>query len=231
MTTLQTLIDECEADLKDSGNSYWTAADVERWLRDSIKDYSEHFPRTLTTTLLTLDGDRTYDLPANGREVLSVEFPSGETPPILLKRRPYSHPDFWQENGYYDFIPRKDDSDPPELWISEEPAGSMVGQTITVHYQGDHDATIATGGTVTVPSRHQPILRAYVLWLAANQRKAIQEANPTSNSSLLMSQLGVNADRLRRAYIDRLARAIQVEMMGPSAVSWARQNEELTRIY
>jgi hypothetical protein len=231
MTTLQTLIDECEADLADGGNVYWTAADVERWLRDGIKDYSEHFPRTLTTTLLTVADDRTYDLPANCREVLAVEFPSGQTPPVFLQRRPYNHPQFWQENGYYDFVARLDDSDAPELWVSESPAGSMVGQTITVYYLGEHDAAIATGGTVTVPGRHQPILRAYVLWQAAGQRKAMQEANPTSNSSLLMSQLGVNTDRLRRAYIDRLAKAIQAEIRPGAFLSWADQNGELRRIY
>jgi hypothetical protein len=69
-----------------------------------------------------------------------------------------------------------------------------------------------------------------VLWRAALQLKAIEEASPTSNSSLLMSQYAINVDRSRRAYVDSLAKAVYAESKsGP--VSWSGQTEETTRIY
>ena len=79
-TTLQNIIDACEADLGDSGNATWSAADITQWCRDAIADYSVHFPRVLTDTITTSDDDRTYDLNADFLDPISVEYPTGEDP-------------------------------------------------------------------------------------------------------------------------------------------------------
>ena len=229
-TTLQNLIDAVEADLSDSGNATWAAADVERWCRDAIADYSQHFPRVLTETISASANDRTYDLPAGFMNVLTVEYPTGEDPPEYLARRPYDHPSFWQVNGYFDIVRRRDDTDVNELWISEKPS---AGESIDVIYQAIHliDSTnLTTSDNLTVPERHHYLLRKYATWQAAIQLKAVEEASPTSNSSLLMSQLAINVDRARRAYVDAIAKAIFSESES-SAVSWADQVEETTRIY
>lgn len=227
MTTLQNLIDACEADLADSGNTTWASADIEQWCRDAIADYSLHFPRTLQMDITTAEDDRQYDLPAGFLAALSVEYPQGEDPPKFMKFRSQHHPDFWSEDGYYDVYYHLDDADVDELLISTKPEAD---ETIRVIYQGVHDNIILAAGTVTVPIHHQHILRNYVLWRAALQLKAIEEASPTSNSSLLMSQYAINVDRARRAYVDALAKAVYAQSQG-GLVSWSGQAEETTRIY
>ncbi len=226
-TTLQSLIDACEADLADSGNATWSAADITQWCRDAIADYGQHFPRILQTDITTSADDRQYDLPSNFIDVVSVEYPQGEDPPEYLKRRPYTHEEFWSEDGYYDIYRHTDDTDVDEILLSEKPAAD---ETIRVIYQAIHDNTIATGANLTVPARHLHLLRNYVLWRAALQLKAVEEANPTSNSSLLMSQYAINVDRLRRQYVDGLAKAVFAESQsGP--VSWRDKSDEAKRIY
>ncbi len=229
MTTLQQLVDQCEIDLKDAANATWAAADIERWLRDGIAAYSLYFPRVLSQGITTAAGDHKYDLAAGFLEALSVEYPTGEDPPEYLERRPYLHPDFWEEDGFYDVVHHDDAVTENEIWISESPSAS---QTITVLYKGTHDNTISLSNDLTVPLEHEHILRMYVRWQAIRQRQAVQEANPTSNSSLLMSQLAANARLAERGYVDALARALNAAGGGRSGpVSWANQGEETTRIY
>ena len=227
MTLLSALINACEADLADSGNATWSAADVEQWCRDAIADYSLHFPRIKQQDITTSLNDRQYDLNADFRTVLEVEYPQGEDPPEFLKPRSQYHPSFWTEDGFYSVYHHHDDADPDELLISTKPAAS---ETIRVKYQTVHDNTILTSAAITVPDEHHHILRNYVLWRAALQLKATEEASPTSNSSLLMSQLAINVDRARRSYVDSLAKAVYADSKS-AVVSWKDQSEETTRIY
>jgi hypothetical protein len=228
MTTLQNLIDKVEADLADSANATWAAADIEQWLRDAIADYSQHLPRQLTGDISTTAAGKKYDLNAGFIEPVSVEYPEGEEPAEYLQRRPYTHINFWSQDGYYDIVPRADDAAVNEIYISTSPADS---ETIRVIYQATHDNTIAAGGTVTVPARHHHILRAYARWKATLQQAATEEAGPTSNSSLLMSQFAANARRWEREYLNALAKAIQAEQGKSQVVSWAERTEEGMRIY
>jgi hypothetical protein len=229
-TTLQNLIDAIEADLSDSGNATWTAADIEQWSRDAIADYSLHFPRTLTQTISTSADIRTYDLEAGFIEILTVEYPAGQDPPEYLARRPHDHPQFWVDSGYFDIVERDDDTDTNELWMSDKPSAS---ESISVLYHAIHlmdAADLTTADNLTVRERHHHILRKYVVWQALMALKAAEEANPTSNSSLLMSQLAINTDRARRAYVDSLAKAVFSHSKS-AAVSWEGQAAEATRIY
>lgn len=228
MTTLTALINLVEADLSDSGNTTWSAADIEQWLRDAIADYSLHFPRKLNQAITTSAGDKTYDLTNGFQAPYSVEYPTGESPPQYLTRRPYTHPNFWSEDGYYDIIHRLDDTDQDEIWISNSPTDS---QTITVIYLGRHDQTVAVGTNISVPARHHHILRAYARWKATQQRVAAEEASPTSSSSLLMSQLKENTRRWKLEYLNELAKAIQAAQGHSQIVSWADRTQESIRIY
>lgn len=114
-----------------------------------------------------------------------------------------------------------------KIWVSEKPAAS---ETIRVNYLGHHALPTLGTDTITVPDHHQHITRNYVLWRAALQIKSAEEVDPTSNSSLLMSQLAVNADRLRRAYVDSLAKALYA-ISRSRPVSWQGQSHESSRIY
>ncbi|MFN2189010.1 MAG: hypothetical protein ACK2T3_09610 [Candidatus Promineifilaceae bacterium] len=227
MTTLETLINLCEADLADTGNTTWSAADIQQWIVDAIADYSAHFRRILIQDITTSLNDRMYDLQDSCIGVISVEYPQGHDPPQYLQLRSHTHPDFWVQEGYYDHITHSDDTDAGELWISAKPA---AGETIRVRYQAYHELPDDTSDVITVPAEHQHILRNYVLWRAAIQLKTTEEANPTSSSSLIMSQLAINVDRMRRAYVDSLAKAIY-GISNSKLVSWSGQSSESSRIY
>jgi len=227
MSTVSALVDRAEALLGDPGNATWTAADIERWLIDAIADAGQHFPLTKSQQITTSLDDRQYDLNADFLAVVSVEYPAGEDPPRYLDYRPYQHPKFWQEPGNYSVLKNDQAGDNDELLIAQKPA---AGQGITVVYQAHHDLTVTGSQPVTIQPEYEHILLNYVVWQALLQLKHTEEASPTSNSSLLMSQYAVNADRARRAYVDSLAKAVFASSRS-RPVSWAGTTEEMGRIY
>ena len=227
MTTLQQLIDRCEAQLADSGNATFSAADIEQWVRDAIQDYSQHFPRQSTETLNMSTGTCEYSLDITTQFVLYVEYPDGKDPRQYLRRRNVLQPNFWTVEGNYHVEYPNDPAAAPTLTVSSQVA---TGEDAIVTYLHPHEDPATTATTITVPVQHEHLLVHYVLWRAVLQLKAAEEAAPTSNSSLLMSQLAINVDRARRAYVDALAKAVYTVSHG-GPVSWAGQDQAASRIY
>ena len=225
MTTLRSLINLCEADLSDTTNITWTAVDIEQWIRDAIADYSTHFPQVSSQTIAAADAYQ-YDLSLDLIDIITAEYPQSEVPPKFLTHKSRFDMDFYGRTGYYDII-QLDSASAPQLITS---AKLGVGSNIFVYYRASHDNSILIGAALTVADQHLPILRNYILWRAAVQLKANEEADPTSNSSLLMSQYAVNVDRARRAYVDSLAKAVFAHSRS-GRVSRNDRTEETTRIY
>lgn len=231
MTTWAKLIDQCEAVLNDEDNSTFSVDLLIKWLNDAIRDYSQHFPRVLSDTISLTTGTSEYDLAADFLGVLSVEYPDGQDPREYLDRRPYTHPDFWSVDGYYDIITSDDDSNDSQIVFSDDVA---TGQDAIVQYTAYHDllddATEASD-TITVPQQHQQLLVKYVTWQAALYLASAEQQSPTSNSSLLMAQLAQNARRLALDYSTALQQAIYAAEGKSQAVAWITTGHDLDRIY
>ncbi len=227
MTTLADLADQIQILLSDSGAATWSQSVIEGWVNDAIRDYSNHFPRLVTSTIATSADDRSYDLPTDFQEIVTVEYPTGEEPPEYLSRLSFKHADFYQGDYWYDIIRREDVDDADELWMSKKPGAS---ETITITYNASHDHALASGDSVTVPSKHHNILTAFVYWKAAQELQSAEQQSPTSSSSLLMAQLANNADRLKRAYATAVAQALAGQEGRAARVVWSGESEA-NRIY
>jgi len=227
MTTLVALADHIQIQLDDAGGATWAQSVVEQLLNDAIRDYSNHFPRAITATINTTLNDRTYDLPANFREIVTVEYPTAQDPPEYLSRLSFKHRDFYQSDSWYDIIRREDVGDVDEIWMSKKPAAA---ETITITYLASHDYALASGGTITVPDIHHNILISFVLWKATQILQSNEQQGPTSNSSLLMSQLANNADRLKRAYATAIAQALAGQEGRSARIAW-HDKAEVDNIY
>ena len=108
-TTFAALVTRIQISLNDEAAATWDTDMLATFLNDGIRDYSNHFPRILTDSITLTAATQEYDLNTDFMGVLSVEQPDGEDPREYMDRRPYTHPEFWDEDGYYDIIPRDDD--------------------------------------------------------------------------------------------------------------------------
>ncbi|MDX1664832.1 MAG: hypothetical protein R3272_13655 [Candidatus Promineifilaceae bacterium] len=226
MTTLAQLADRAQVILDDAAEAVWSQATIEALAVDAIREYSTHFPRRRSTTISAVADQNVYALPADFQSLVSVEYPAGEDPPAYLKRLDYQDAGFWLSADHFDIVDLADASDTAELWLAADPAGT---ETIAVYYNADHDASLASADPLTVAERHETILILYVIWQAQLILQHNEEQNPTSNSSLLMSQLATNADRARRNYVQALARALYASEGQSARAAW--RFDKYDRVY
>ena len=149
-------------------------------------------------------GVRRYALPADTRALLSVEYPEGRDPTVYLTRLAHKSRRFGQNSSAYDFLPRHDLTAAPSLLLSFDPA---AGETLVVRHTQPHASAATANDDLTVPADHHHVLLGYVLFAAARQLQAAEQANPTGGS-LLMAQLAANARRHELAYLNALNRCL-----------------------
>jgi hypothetical protein len=185
MTSLSDLEDRCQVAVNDALGTTWPGTSISAMLKDAIRDYSMHFPRSLSATVTTAAGQHQYNIARLARAIVSVEYPTGEDPPEYLLRMDRRNPAFWDDDCYYDVELTGDDNtgNPGSIWISAE-AGT--GETITYWYNTPHDPNPGLVlDNLTVPLEHEPILIAYVVWQASIDRLATEEQNPDTTIRML----------------------------------------------
>jgi len=222
--TAQMLIDQARTALDDSAAAEFSEAELLAFLNEAIREYSQQLPRVSTATIPTFAATYSYTLPWDTRDLITVEYPSSAVPPSYVSRRPRRSRDFFS-GQCYDFLRRLDLTQSPSLILSFEPA---TGQTLTVTYSHPHSHALAAADNVTVPADHHHVLLQYVLFAAVRFQLNQEHANPTSASSLLMSQLQTNMRRLELTYLNALNRALQ-SMAGSTSTSW--RMDDFDRVY
>ena len=203
--------------LADAGESpTWSDAALLLFLNEAIREYSQHLPRLGETQLAAAAGVRRYGLPVDTRAVLSVEYPEGRIPACYLARLAYKGRRFAGAGAAYDFLPRHDLTAAPALLLSFNPA---AGETLLVRHTRPHAAVATVNDYLTAPSEHHHVLVGYVMFAAARQLQAAEQAAPTGGS-LLMAQLAANARRHELAYLNALNRILTQRQGESGVVVW-----------
>lgn len=85
MLTLSMALERLRRDLGDTDpvNALWSSEDLERHLRHALREFSEHIPREMKTTLSTTAGSREISLATLTDRVrlVAVEWKTGKYPP------------------------------------------------------------------------------------------------------------------------------------------------------
>ena len=161
--------------------------DLNAWIGDAIRFYSNEFPRLIRHSLTLVTGTQVYALPADSGSWW-VLYPAGEA---HLRRS------WWRDVGVRDGISGgwagvrragrgRDDTHGIEL-IFAEPVST--GETAIVSYSGAHWIPTADEESTSVPELHTEALIAFVRLRAHAQLEAI-EAVDMANVSIILSQLG-----------------------------------------
>jgi hypothetical protein len=190
MTFLLTALrDDVEADLRDTGNTTWSTAQVDRAIAQALADYERVAPREMQATL-TVSG-RTADLSAAApagvgstdwaafRRVVAAEYPADQWPPSYVR---------WSLYG-------------ATLTLHVDEALSAAD--VVLSYETTHTLDGSTG---TVPDRDRALLAmgaaGYALrQLAAAKTDAINTGGPAAPAALeaeAARRLDAFAEGLRR---------------------------------
>jgi hypothetical protein len=125
-----------------------------------------------------------YALPEGYREVISVEYPISQTPPVYLARKNRLDPDFYNEAGYYD-IDR--DYSTGSGWMCYVSGGVTALAHIKMQYLANHDLDIQDDSTHkwTVPDEYENIVIAYVVAKGYRERLGVAMVDPTAHTTIV----------------------------------------------
>ena len=215
--TAAEFIAQARAALGDAGETpTWSDAELLLFLNEAIREYSQHLPRLVETRLAAAGGVRHYGLPVDTRAVLSVEYPEGRVPACYLARLAAKSRRFAGASAAYDFLPRHDLTAAPALLLSFDPA---AGEMLLVRHTRPHAAVATVNDTLTAPGEHHHVLVGYVLFAAARQLQAAEQARPPGGT-LLMAQLAANARRHELGYLNALHRILPPRLGEGGVVVW-----------
>jgi hypothetical protein len=147
-----------------------------------------------------------FTLPTDFREVITVEYPISQYPPVYLNRKNRLDPEFYEEDGFYD-IDR--DYTAGKGW-SCYVSGSGIGilAHVKVQYLANHLIGLADDYTalITVPDEYVNILIAYVGAKAFREMLSTYMVDPTAHTSII-SQMTDMVNKSEEKYKDMVAQA------------------------
>jgi hypothetical protein len=211
-TTLKDLRDSIRLTL--TGSTPWPDATLDAWIRDAIRFYSLEFPRTWRKTQAMTTGTQAYAFPGGHgfMHVITVEYPSGETPQQFLAQVDEESEAFASGGDYYalrgvadSISDQKDDT--AAGYILFAPTVTTTESAI-ITYAGAHPlpTTADDDAQITVPVHHWEALYAFVDF-RAHWELETDEALNISTVSIVLAQLGQEARRAWNRYketIDRI---------------------------
>jgi len=229
MATLTELIKTCQRSINDvDSTTFFTIQQYTEWINNAIRELSLHFPRTLDTLITCTVGGWIYDLPLNCLEIISVEYPVNQDPPLYLTRKSFKDSSFHDAVGYYDFY-KPSDSDaanPPQLLISER--ATAITQKIQVNYHAAHDSLSTLASTITIPNHLLHLIPQFVHWKALQALSTYIGVVPDQIKSAT-SNFQLDASRAYQIYIRSLSAAQISQSPVGGIITW--NTDETSRIY
>jgi len=160
MSNLAALVDLVEADLKDTANATWSAAEIEQHLRRALNDYSVVNPAHDNDVLAVATNTREISLSAltGLTDVVDVWYPYDESDPQYPAKRPA-----------WDMI----DQDTIFLLVTENPTGDATDKMRLFYTKPQTIEDLDAAAATTVPLADEYILvigaTAYAMQQLARQ--------------------------------------------------------------
>jgi hypothetical protein len=210
-----------------TNSTAWPDATLDAWIQDAIRFYSVEFPRTWRKTQTLTTGQQAYALPGGHgfMAVLSVEYPSGQTPLEFVQQVAEDSAQFASGGDYYalrgvadNISDQKDDTAAGYIVFAET---VTTGESAILTYKGAHPLpTVADDDAqITVPIAHWEALYAFIDF-RAHWELETDEALSVSTVSIVLAQLGQEARRAWTRYKETIDRIRTLTGTPARLVSW-----------
>lgn len=226
-TTFTQLLTDCLVALGDPSALTWSRTSVMwPWCIEAMKTFPILRPmRDEHTNGITL----VYSFAAadDFREMISVEYPVGQQPPVYLVRKNRFDPDFYKMSGYYD---NDHDYSAGTGWFIYISGGIAKLAHVCIQYLANHDVAMADDDTVliTVPDEYENILIAQVICRAYRERLSYFMQNPTAQTNVIMQYTDM-VQKAEESYYAMLASA-QLKL-ADSKIIGDKEVDKYDRVY
>lgn len=209
-----------------ASTSDWPDATLDKWIAEATRFYSAQFPRSRRYTLTLTTGTQAYALPAahDILQILTVEYPTAETPQSFIAPVPESSQSFADADPVYALRPAADtvaaNSDTVAAYI-------VFAETVTtgeyayIDYLTTHRIATADTDIVTVPASHWEALEAFCLFRSYVELESDEAVTvDSSNVSIVLAQLGQSVRSAWFRYKNVMDRLMQLESGKSVIVRW-----------
>jgi hypothetical protein len=228
--TFTAYVNDCQLALGDTGNVIWDRdAVVIWWAKEAIMAFPILNPSAEDLTV-TITANRQHKLPLDFREIVSVEYPIGEDPPVYLSRMNRFDPDFYNADDHFDVSRYYLDYPSYTGWVVYTSKLLEVDDEIRVHFLGNHNTDLEddAGDLLTVPDEYVHILIAYVVMKAMRER-LIKYLSSTSVFTEILRELTNAAEKSEQYYFQLIGEAIS--RLADSKTSPAMKLDKFDRLY
>jgi hypothetical protein len=227
-TSFKQLLTDCLVALGDSGGAVWSRVNrMWPWCIEAMKTFPILRPMVDDHT----NGAAivySYSTPVDFREVISIEYPISQQPPVYLHRKNRLDPEFYDEAGYYDV---DHDYTGGKGWMIYVSGGVAALAHIKMQYLANHEVTDLDDDDahlITIPDEYENILIANVVCRAYRERMSYYMQSPTAQTNVIMqySDMVFKAEENYRAMVN----AAQ-EKLAQSKVSAHQIVDKYDRVY
>lgn len=219
------LLTDVLVSLGDSDASTWSRTDVIwPWCIEAMMAFP--ILRGMELEYVVMGATHKVTLSADFREIISVEYPIDQDPPLYLTRLNHLDPAFYEAETFYD-IDR--DYKTGKGWLLYTSKLLPLTHKIRISYLANHSTDVDdVNKLITVPDEYENILIAYVVAKAYRERLGVYMQDPTAHTSIILQM----TDMVRKAddnYQQMVLRA--QEKIAQSKTSPHLTSDKYDRVY
>jgi hypothetical protein len=207
--TFTKLVSDCLVSAGDEDAATWPRPGIAiPWVKEAILQFPILRPQ-LDDHTNGASVVYSYSMPAGFREVISVEYPISQQPPVYLVRKNHLDPDFYSSAGYYDI---DYDFSTGSGYLCYVSGGVAALAHIKVQFLATHDIDLADDSTdvITIPDQYENIIIAYFIMRAWRERLGVVMQDPTAHSSIItqLTEMVHKAEENYKELVDAAQRYI-----------------------
>ena len=220
------LLTDCLVALGDADAETWSRLDVIwPWCIEAIQSFPILRPMLQDYTSIT--SSWTIALPADFREMISVEYPISQQPPAYMVRKNRLDPEFFSSITYFDVDHDYSAGVGWTLYLSTQ---YRAATHLKIQYLANHDTDMDDEDTsiVTIPDEYETILITQVMCRAYRERLSVVLQDPTAHTTIV-DQLTKTVEQLEATYASMVAAARS--QLAQSVITPHRQVDKFDRVY
>jgi hypothetical protein len=182
-TSFMALLTNCLVSLGDPDASTWSRTDIIiPWAKEAMLAFPVLRPMEKKVTIEATG--HLFTLPDGFREIITVEFPSSQEPPVFLNRMNHLDPSFYLTDTSYDIERDFPDGTGWVCWFSRR---MIIGDEIVINYLANHETDLEdeSSSYITIPDEYVPIIVQYVVCKGYRERLGAYMQDPTAHTTII----------------------------------------------
>ncbi len=221
------LLTDCSVALGDNSGTMWSRTNVIwPWCIEAMLSFPILRPMFKDETI---GGAKVYsfDLPAGFRQIITVEYPVSQQPPVYLSRKNRLDPNFYNEAGFYDIDHNYADS---AGWVLYMSGGANAASHVFVQYLANHNTDMADDANhlISIPDEYEGILITSVMCRGYRERLGAMMQDPTAHMTVVsqMTEMVQHVEEQFRTMVADAQRELTNSIVSPRLTS-----DKFDRVY